>query len=150
AMEAVNELWPLVARLETRAAEGYLERDTLVLLGQARLALGVSLGTVLPEERLVTAAHWTGRALRVAERLEDPPFVAHALRMHGKEVRRAARIWAGIARLHRAVQLSVGVEDRGTALALLTRAAGEQGNTAMFDRALAGYRQLLDNGGSRS
>ncbi|MGH4019375.1 MAG: helix-turn-helix domain-containing protein [Pseudonocardiaceae bacterium] len=55
-VDAVNELWPLAARLEARAAEGHAERDTLVLLGQARLALGVSLGTVLPEERLVTAA----------------------------------------------------------------------------------------------
>ncbi|MGH3979678.1 MAG: helix-turn-helix domain-containing protein, partial [Pseudonocardiaceae bacterium] len=55
-VDAVNELWPLAARLEARAAEGHAERDTLVLLGQARLTLGVSLGTVLPEERLVTAA----------------------------------------------------------------------------------------------
>jgi transcriptional regulator with XRE-family HTH domain len=150
AIEAVNELWPLVARLEARAAEGHLERDTLVLLGQGRLALGVSLGTVLPEERLVTAAHWTGKALRVAEGLQDPPFLAHALRMHGNELRKADRVSAGIARLHHAVQLSVGTEDRGTALALLARAAGEQGNTGMFDRALAGYRQLLDNGGDQS
>lgn len=150
AMEAVNELWPLVARLEARAAEGHLERDTLVLLGQGRLALGVSLGTVLPEERLVTAAHWTGKALHVAERLQDPPFVAHALRMHGNELRKADRVSAGIARLHCAVQLSVGTEDRGTALTLLARAAGEQGNTAMFDQALAGYRQLLHNRSGRS
>lgn len=150
AIEAVNELWPLVARLEARTAEGHLERETLVLLGQARLALGVSLGTALPEERLVTAAHWTGKALRVAERLQDPPFLAHALRMHGNELRKVDRVSAGIARLHRAVQLSVGTQDRGTALALLAWAAGEQGNTEMFDRALGGYRQLLDNGGGRS
>jgi len=105
---------------------------------------------VLPEERLVTAAHWTGKALRVTERLEDPPFLAHALRMHGNELRKADRVSAGIARLHRAVQLSVGAEHRGTALALLARAAGEQGNTGLFDHALAGYRQLLDTGGGRS
>jgi transcriptional regulator with XRE-family HTH domain len=89
-VDAVNELWPLVARLEARAAEGHIERDTLMLLGRSRVALGVSLGTVLPEERLVTAARWTGRALLIAERLEDPTFLAHALRMHGNELRRRA------------------------------------------------------------
>jgi transcriptional regulator with XRE-family HTH domain len=41
AVDAVNELWPLVARLEARAAEGHAERDTLILLGHARTALGV-------------------------------------------------------------------------------------------------------------
>jgi hypothetical protein len=46
-------------RLEARAAESHLERET-GLLGRARLALG----TVLPEERLV-AARWTGEALAV-------------------------------------------------------------------------------------
>lgn len=61
AVDAVNELWPLIARLEARAVEGHIERDTLVLLAQARVALGVSLGTVLPEERLAAAARWTAR-----------------------------------------------------------------------------------------
>jgi hypothetical protein len=150
AVEAVNELWPLVARLEARAAEGRIERETMVLLGQARLALGVSLGTVLPEERLVTAAHWTSKALVVAERLEDQHFLAHTLRMHGNELRKADRVRAGVARLQRAAHLSDGAEARGTALALLARAAGEQGDAELFDQALAGYRALLDNGCGRS
>jgi transcriptional regulator with XRE-family HTH domain len=47
AADAVNELWPLVARLEARAAEGHLEQATLTVLGQAWVSLGVSLGTVL-------------------------------------------------------------------------------------------------------
>lgn len=63
AVDAVNELWPLVARLEAHVAEGHAERDTLILLGHGRAALGVSLGTVLPEERLTAAARWTGRLL---------------------------------------------------------------------------------------
>jgi len=74
AVEAVNELWPLVARLEARAADGRIERDTLHLLASARLALGVSLGTVLPEERLTGAAAWTGKALVLARPLDDEPF----------------------------------------------------------------------------
>jgi transcriptional regulator with XRE-family HTH domain len=150
AVEAVNELWPLVARLEARAAEGHIERETMVLLGQARLALGVSLGTVLPEERLVTAAHWTGKALVVAERLDNRQFLAHALSMHGNELRKADRVGAGVARLQRAAQLADSVEAKGTALALLARAAGEQGNPDLFDQALDGYRSLLDTGRARS
>jgi transcriptional regulator with XRE-family HTH domain len=150
AVEAVNELWPLVARLEARAAEGHIERETMVLLGQARLALGVSLGTVLPEERLITAAHWTSKALVIAERLEDRHFLAHTLRMHGNELRKADRVPAGIARLQRAAHLSDGAEARGTALALLARSAGEQGNADLFDQALAGYRGLLGDGRGRS
>jgi hypothetical protein len=64
----------------------------VVLLSQAPLGLGVSLATVLPGERLVTAAHWTDKALRAAERLEAPPFLAHALRMHDDQLRKADRV----------------------------------------------------------
>lgn len=147
AVEAVNELWPLVARLEARAAEGHTERETLLLLGQARVALGVSLGTVLPEERLATAALWTGRALAVAERLDDPVFLAHTLRMHGNELRKANHIPAAIARLQRAASISTDHLGQGTAFALLARAAGEHGDAALFDTAIDHYRALLDAAG---
>jgi transcriptional regulator with XRE-family HTH domain len=149
AVDAVNELWPLIARLEARAAEGHIERDTLVLLGQARVALGVSLGTVLPEERLAAAARWTGKALIIAERLEDPILVAHMLRMHGNELRKANRVPAAIQRLNRAVDLSTDREGQGTALAFLARAAGEHGAPEMFDHAIERFRDLLDNGPER-
>lgn len=149
AVDAVNELWPLIARLEARAVEGHIERDTLVLLGQARVALGVSLGTVLPEERLPSAARWTGKALTIAERLDDPSFLAHTLRMHGNELRKASRIPAAIKRLSRAVDLSADVEGQGTALAFLARAVGEHGDRATFDSAIDRYRDLLDHGNAR-
>ncbi|HUQ54331.1 helix-turn-helix domain-containing protein [Lentzea sp.] len=112
AVDAVNELWPLVARLEARAAEGRAERDTMILLGQGRAALGVSLGTVLPEERLTAAARWTGKALVIAERLGDRAFLAHALRMHGNELRKADHVGAAITRLSRAVAVSEDREGR--------------------------------------
>lgn len=149
AVEAVNELWPLVARLEARAAEGRTERDTLVLLGHARLALGVSLGTVLPEERLVAAAGWTSKALMIAERLDDNAFLARTLRMHGNELRKADRTAAAVARLHHAAQISLDAESRGTAYALLARAAGERGDSAAFDHAIGVYRDLLDHNSGR-
>lgn len=144
AVDAVNELWPLVARLEARVAEGYIEREALVLLAKARLSLGVSLGTVLPEERLATAARWTGKALIIAEQLDDPVFLARTLRMHGNELRKANRLSAAIARLRRAVSLSDDQEGQGTALAFLARAAGEHGDRALFDRVIARYGDLLN------
>ncbi|MDX8051415.1 helix-turn-helix transcriptional regulator [Lentzea sp. BCCO 10_0798] len=150
AVDAVNELWPLVARLEARAAEGRAERDTMILLGQGRAALGVSLGTVLPEERLTAAARWTGKALVIAERLGDRAFLAHALRMHGNELRKADHVGAAIARLSRAVAVSEDREGQGAAFALLARAAGEHGDPDLFDLAINGYRERLDDGGGRS
>jgi transcriptional regulator with XRE-family HTH domain len=145
AVDAVNELWPLVARLEARAAGGHLERDILILLGQARVALGVSLGTVLPEERLSTAAAWTGRALTIARHLDDPVFLAHALRMHGNELRKANHTPAAIHHLHHAVHLSDDDPDgEMTALAFLARATGEHGDREAFDHAINRYRGLLD------
>ncbi|GAB2871358.1 hypothetical protein GCM10027200_83980 [Lentzea nigeriaca] len=150
AVDAVNELWPLVTRLEARAAEGRADRDTMILLGQGRAALGVSLGTVLPEERLTAAARWTGKALVIAERLGDRTFLAHALRMHGNELRKADHVGAAIARLSRAVAVSDDREGQGAAFALLARAAGEHGDPDLFDLAINGYRERLDDGGGRS
>jgi transcriptional regulator with XRE-family HTH domain len=147
AVDAVNELWPLIARLEARAAEGHIERDTLVLLGQARVALGVSLGTVLPEERLAAAARWTGRALLIAEHLEDPVFLAHTLRMHGNELRKANHLPAAITRLNHAVALSTDRDGQGTALAFLARATGEHGDRDTFDRTIDRFRDLLHSSG---
>ncbi|WP_441315194.1 helix-turn-helix transcriptional regulator [Crossiella sp. CA198] len=148
AVDAVNELWPLVARLEARAAEGRAERDTLTLLAHGRAALGVSLGTVLPEERLSAAARWTGKALVIAEKLGDTSFLAHALRMHGNELRKANHVGAAVARLSRAVSVSNDREGQGAAYALLARAAGELADADLFDQAIAGYRALLDVGGA--
>lgn len=144
AVEAVNELWPLVARLEARAAEGQMERDSLALLARARVALGVSLGTVLPEERLSSAARWTGLAVEIAARLDDSNFYAHALRMHGNELRKAGRPGAAVARLDHSLQLSNDPADRGSSLAFICRAVGELGDAERFDTALSDYRNLLD------
>jgi transcriptional regulator with XRE-family HTH domain len=150
AVDAVNELWPLVARLEARAADGFVDRESLSLLGRARVALGVALGTVLPEEKLPTAARWTGQALIVAQRLEDDVTVlAHTLAMHGNELRKARHLAAAIARLRRAVALSQGTEARTTALAMLARAAGEAGHADLFDHTIASYQRELDTGHDR-
>jgi transcriptional regulator with XRE-family HTH domain len=96
---AINELWPLIWLLENRAAAGHTDRAAMRLLGQARAMLGVALGDLLPEERLVASVRWTGRALRIAQGLDDPGLLCHALRVHGNELRKAGRAAAALARL---------------------------------------------------
>ena len=149
AAEAVNELWPLVARLEARAAEGHLEQATLTVLGQAWVSLGVSLGTVLPEERLWVAARWTAKGLIAARHLDSQPaFATYALQMHGNELRKAGQAARAVTVLQQAVDTASGDLDRGAALALLARAAGETGDGALFAQTSASYQRLADDHGS--
>lgn len=144
ASDAVDELWPLVARLESRAAEGLIERESLAVLGQARLSLGVALGTLLPEEKLTSAAKWTGRALLIATHLGEPAFMTEALTMHGNELRKAGRIPAAMMRLRHAIARSADAGTRATANAVLARAAGEAGQAELFDDTMRAYRGHLD------
>ncbi|MFE2726333.1 helix-turn-helix domain-containing protein [Kitasatospora sp. NPDC059327] len=144
AAAAVDELWPLVARLEARAADGHTDTDVLRLLARARTGLGVALGHVLPEERLATAARWTGKGVAIARRLGDRPLYAHALRHHGNELRKAGLHHAALERLGRARDLSRTPDERAAAVILLARAAGTAGATTVFDDAVAESRRLLD------
>jgi hypothetical protein len=145
AVEAVGELWPLIARLEARVASGRPERDVTLLLTSARVAFGTSLGHILPEERLFTAARWTGKALSTARRIGEPALLAHVLRMHGNELRKAGYARAGAARLHQAMSLSRTDIERGETLALLARTAGELGHSELFDQAIRDAILLLDH-----
>lgn len=144
AVDAVNELWPLIARLEARVATGHPERDVAVLLVHARVAFGTSLGHILPEERLASAAYWTGKALRVAGRIGERPLLAHVLRMHGNELRKAGHLKAGAERLTQALTLTRSQTERGETLALFARAAGELGDPELFDHVILGATQILD------
>jgi len=54
------------------------------------LSFGVTLGHLLPEEQMATAARWTGRALRLALDLGDRTLLASVLRMHGMSSARPA------------------------------------------------------------
>jgi len=140
---AINELWPLVWRLETRSAAGYASRATMRLLGRARATLGVALGDVLPEEKLVSSVRWTGRALRIGQRLGDSDFLCHALRVHGNELRKAGRVAAALARLQHAASIATGAE-RGAVLIQLARAAADLGNACVFDASINDLRRLID------
>ncbi len=144
ASEAVAELWPLVARLEARARDGHTEREALRLLAAARLGLGTALGNVLPEERLATAAHWTGKSLDVVTFFNEPALTTTALRMHGNELRKAGLVGAAVNRLVRAASLAPNPTSRAAVLPLLARAAGVLGNAPLFDRAVQETKTLLD------
>lgn len=143
ASEAVAELWPLVARLEARVADGHTERNVLRLLARARVSLGVALGNVLPEERLSTAARWTAKGIDVANYVEDPAFTSYVLRMHGNELRKARIHGAAVDRLQRAVVLAPSQEARASALPLLARAAGTLRNQRLFDEVMQETDRLL-------
>ncbi|MER7579584.1 helix-turn-helix transcriptional regulator [Kitasatospora sp. NPDC097691] len=144
ATTAVAELWPLVARLEARAADGHADLDALRLLARARVGLGVALGHVLPEERMAAAAGWTGKGLSVARRLDDPALHAHALRHHGNELRKSGLHLRALDRLGQARDTARTATERAEAVVLLARAAGAAGNAAVFDEAVEDGRRLLE------
>lgn len=146
AAEAVNELWPLVARLEARGAEGHLEAATLAVLGQAWTSLGTSLGAILPEERLNIAVQWTAKGVAAAEQLAEPAALAQALAMHGNELRKN-RQPAALPTIERAVATAAPGPPRGSALALLARAAASAGDAARFHAAAAGLEDLIQRHG---
>ncbi len=144
AAEAISELWPLIARLEARVSTGYAEPETMRLLAQARMSLGVALGHLLPDERLATAARWTGRALRIAWHLGDRPLLGPALRMHGNELRKAGHPAAGMVRLRQALQADDHPVRQGAGLVLLARAAAESGQADLFEAATSQCTRALE------
>ncbi len=144
AAEAVSELWPLITRLEARVAAGNAEPETMSLLAQARMSLGVALGHLLPDERLATAARWTGRALRIAWHLGDRPLLGLVLRMHGNELRKAGHPGAGIIRLREALQVDDHPVRQGAGLILLARAAAESGQSDLFDATASQCVQAIE------
>jgi transcriptional regulator with XRE-family HTH domain len=144
AVQAVNELWPLVARLEARAAEGHLEQAALTVLGQAWISLGVSLGTVLPDERLWVATRWTGKGLTAARHLDTPALTTYALQMHGNELRKAGQAAQAVTLLQHAVDTATNDQDRGASLTLLIRAVGQTGDGALFTEISTSYLRLAE------
>ncbi|CAM3939630.1 helix-turn-helix transcriptional regulator [Nocardiopsis rhodophaea] len=147
AAEAADELWPLIARLEARLTEGRVDAATVHLLARARTTFGVCLGHVLAEEQQHVAARWTGKALALADQLDDAPLHGRVLRMHGNELRKAGRTAAAIARLTHALDLTHSHGERGQTLLLLARAAGEHGDAATFDAAITDAHRVDGEGG---
>jgi transcriptional regulator with XRE-family HTH domain len=144
AATAASELWPLIATLESRVATGHTEPAAMSLLAQAQISFGVTLGHLLPEERMAAAARWTGRALRIATHLGDTQLLAFALRMHGNELRKAGHPAAAIARLQQALRIDDDPVRGNDALVLLARAAAAAGRAALFDEITEQCLRALD------
>ncbi|HTU71974.1 MAG TPA: helix-turn-helix transcriptional regulator [Trebonia sp.] len=144
--DAVSELWPLITRLEARVTAGHADLEVMRLLAQARVSFGVALGHLLPEERMATAARWTGRALRIACGLGDPGLLAAVLRMHGNELRKAGHPAAAIIRLRQSLELETDPARTGSGLVLLARAAAGSGQPGLFDAATTECGRLLPAG----
>ena len=108
------------------------------------MSLGVALGHLLPDERLATAARWTGRALRIAWHLGDRPLLGLVLRMHGNELRKAGHPAAGIIRLRQALQVEDHPVRQGAGLVLLARAAAESGQADLFDATTSQCVQAIE------
>ena len=107
------------------------------------MSFGVTLGHLLPEEQMATAARWTGRALRLAGNLGDHTLLASVLRMHGNELRKAGHTAAAVTRLRQSLQLDDHPGRRGAALVLLARAAAQSGQADLFDTVTAQCVQAL-------
>jgi transcriptional regulator with XRE-family HTH domain len=144
-LDAVAELWPLVARLSARP-DGYAtDPDVVVLLAEASLALGVTLGDVLPEERLHLSAQWTGHGLELARRLDHPLLCFQALNLHGNELRKGGDYPAAISLFTEAMNIPAAAVLRGDVLVLAARAYSEMGDARGFDASISSARLLLDS-----
>jgi transcriptional regulator with XRE-family HTH domain len=144
AATAAGELWPLIASLESRVAGGHTEPAAMSLLAEAQVSFGVTLGHLLPEERMAAAARWTGRALRIATHLGDMQLLAFVLRMHGNELRKAGHPAAAVARLQQALRIDGDPVRGNDALVLLARAAAAAGRAALFDEVTGQCLRALD------
>jgi 8-oxo-dGTP pyrophosphatase MutT (NUDIX family)/transcriptional regulator with XRE-family HTH domain len=144
--DAFSELWPLITRLEARVTAGHADLDVMRLLARARVSFGVALGHLLPEERMATAAAWTGRALRIAWDLGDRDLLAEVLRMHGNELRKAGRGAAAVIRLRQSLELETSPARTGSGLVLLARAAASTRQAGLFDAATTECGRLLPAG----
>ncbi|MCC3762593.1 helix-turn-helix domain-containing protein [Glycomyces sp. TRM65418] len=138
---ALNELWPLVLRLEDRVQRGHVEPAMISLLARARSALGVYLGDILPVQALSISAQWTGRALQLTEHLADADLHAQALRSHGNELRKAGDLDGAVRRLRQSAAIA-GDGMRPTVLVALARAAADAGADDLFDTTVTDAQQL--------
>ena len=138
---ALNELWPMVLRLEDRVHQGHVEPAMISLLARARSALGVYLGDILPAQGLAISAQWTARALTLTEHLADADLHAQALRSHGNELRKSGDVDGAVRRLRQSAEIA-GEGMRPTVLVALARAAAEAGADDLFDSTVAAAEGL--------
>ena len=92
------------------------------------------------------AAQWTAKGVAAAGQLGDSAALAHALAMHGNELRKSGQPGA-LDVLERAVTTAAPSPGRGAALALLARAAASGGDAARFSAAVTSCQDLIQRHG---
>ncbi len=129
---AVNELWPLMLRLEAQAEQGRKDSRLLLTLASAQATLGVILGDLLPEEDLWVSVHFFKRAVAVVKEHGNDAMKAEVYRGCGNELRKHKQYTEAISYLEQALFLAPDAVSRGIAAALLARTYGEMGDRKNF------------------
>jgi len=135
---AVNELWPLILRLETQATQDRGNPPLLLTLASAQAVLGVILGDLLPEEDLWISVQFFKKAVAIVDEHGDARLKAEVYRGCGNELRKHKQYTEAISYLEQAFFLAPDGITRGIAAALLARTYGELGDKERFLDAMAG------------
>lgn len=133
---AVNELWPLILRLDVLAAQDTGNSRLFLTLAAAQAMLGVILGDLLPEEGLWISVHFFKKAVAIADEYGDTMLKAEVYRGCGNELRKHKQYTEAISYLERAFFLAPDGITRGIAAALLARTYGEMEDQENFDDAM--------------
>lgn len=135
---AVNELWPLMLRLETQATQDHNNPSLLLMLASAQAMLGVILGDLLAEEQLWISVHFFKKAVALVDEHSDAWLKAEVYRGCGNELRKHKHYTEAIVYLEQAFFLAPDGMTRGVAAALLARTYGELGDKERFLDAMGG------------
>jgi transcriptional regulator with XRE-family HTH domain len=129
---AVNELWPLILRLEAQTTQDNDNPRLLLMLASAQATLGVILGDLLPEENLWMSVHFFKRAVTIVDEHDDALLKAEVYRGCGNELRKHKQYAEAVSYLEQALSLSADGITKGLAAALLARTFGEMGDWENF------------------
>ncbi|MBA2679310.1 MAG: helix-turn-helix transcriptional regulator [Ktedonobacteraceae bacterium] len=129
---AVDELWPLILRLDILAAQDKSDSRLFLTLAAAQAMLGVILGDLLPEEALWVSVHFFKKAVAIADEYGDAMLKAEVYRGCGNELRKHKQYTEAISYLEKAFFLAPDGITKGVAAALLARTYGEMGDKENF------------------
>ena len=129
---AINELWPLVLRLDALTAQDKSNPRLFLTLASAQATLGVILGDLLPEEALWISVHFLKKAVALANEHGDAMLKAEVYRGCGNELRKHKQYAEAISYLEQAFFMAPDGMAKGAAAALLARTYGEMGDKENF------------------
>lgn len=141
---AVNELWPLILRLDALVAQDSDNSRLLLTLAAAQATLGIILGDLLPEEALWISVHFFKRAVAIADEHGDALLKAEVYRGCGNELRKHKQYTEAISYLEHAFFLAPDGLTKGIAAALLARTYGEMGDKENFHDAMGSVLYAQD------